>query len=646
MKKYHNNTVMTSVLDGDIIQLKKKLTKKENELSKLVEDRTCYTGFGINTTRKTRCGYTLKKYIILANKTVKRSQKLSKELTKNNSVSHEKQQILETISQIDYLVKKIQEEYDLEKDQEESSTDNTAISDNITQCNNLVYELDKNYRLLKGKIKCYTGTGLIHGFGFGSKSLKKCSDNIRPSVLDAKKILSEKEKYDKIVKKDIDRATITSYISLEDTETLRRSQYDQDDIFRHQNDLLKKHIKKMMKMIAKIKHLTTVLNDKNTQKSQSSFKEKSSKTKSSVKSHISPKPKSLQEESSQTTCTQSQSTPVLPEVAKKLNNLKIVNLYIVAHGSENLNNRLSKDLISNTFVNTIGKLNLSSIGYGLITTAKGEPPTDSINFDSFSQVWSIVDYLRDQFGKNPPSVVNESIARIYANEPVKKYGISKVSTETSEYTKQRLRRDRRPEEYMRSFQYEKKYTFHNDWEEDLMGVWIVGTQNVDQNITDLLMKPFRELKDSTVIEEVKANNLINKKNFDSLIEKFLSKVPSSKVKRNDLILEKHTPEDPVSGWILYNHPDSIPKYINVYTEEVKLIRPGIDRVKHQMFLLTDLLKLFKKMGFDHVNIVEDSCRTVRDYGDSISETLVREASGEEKKSYQSNLEGWLRRGFG
>ena len=246
---------MTSVLDTNTIyksnsnseesvfsKLISDLTNKNIDLTNLVVlDRECYTGLGINTHRKTPCGYRLKRYISLANKTIKRSTKLFIELKKkyqsmNFTISQDKkEEISKTISQIDYLHKKIQEEYDLEKDLVESRSNNTdTISQTITKIETLISELDTNYASLKGEIKCYTGTGFIHGFGFGNKTLKKCAANVRPSVLDAKKILSEKDKYSKIVKKVINHAKQLYSIDLEDTQSLRTSGYKQEDIFMNQ----------------------------------------------------------------------------------------------------------------------------------------------------------------------------------------------------------------------------------------------------------------------------------------------------------------------------------------------------------------------------------------------------------------------------
>jgi len=69
--------------------------------------------------------------------------------------------------------------------------------------------------------------------------------------------------------------------------------------------------------------------------------------------------------SSQTdTSIQEELSTLIP--AEEVDPLKIVDVYIVAHGGELLNYKLSENLISNTFVNNIGKLNLCQVGYGLI----------------------------------------------------------------------------------------------------------------------------------------------------------------------------------------------------------------------------------------------------------------------------------------
>jgi hypothetical protein len=324
--------------------------------------------------------------------------------------------------------------------------------------------------------------------------------------------------------------------------------------------------------------------------------------------------------------------------------LKIVDIYIVAHGGELLNYKLSENLISNTFVNNIGKLNLCQVGYGLISAAEGTEATGVIKPDSFSQVWSIVDYLRDQFGKNPPSVVNESIARIYANEPVKSHTV--ISEEKESYVKQRERTDRIPEEYMRSFQYQKRYSLHNNQEEDLMGVWIVGTHNVSPELTEKLMEPFRGLEDDTVFEKVRANNLINKKNYDALLSRFsLSEHP---LLEDLLDLEPHSEETPLPlGWMTRMNPETgMNYYSNFLTGKVQFDRPETEKKIYQIFRLSELLKLFQLLGFDHVNIIEDSCRTVINYGNLIPETLVRQISGEEQESYQRKLDERRGRGFG
>lgn len=347
--------------------------------------------------------------------------------------------------------------------------------------------------------------------------------------------------------------------------------------------------------------------------------------------------------SSQTdTSIQEELSTLIP--AEEVDPLKIVDVYIVAHGGELLNYKLSENLISNTFVNNIGKLNLCQVGYGLISAAEGTEATGVIKPDSFSQVWSIVDYLRDQFGKNPPSVVNESIARIYANEPVKSHTV--ISEEKESYVKQRERTDRIPEEYMRSFQYQKRYSLHNNQEEDLMGVWIVGTHNVSPELTEKLMEPFRGLEDDTVFEKVRANNLINKKNYDALLSRFsLSEHP---LLEDLLDLEPHSEETPLPlGWMTRMNPETgMNYYSNFLTGKVQFDRPETEKKIHQIFRLSEVLKLFQLLGFDHVNIIEDSCRTVINYGNLIPETLVRQISGEEQESYQRKLDERRRRGFG
>jgi len=372
------------------------------------------------------------------------------------------------------------------------------------------------------------------------------------------------------------------------------------------------------------------------------YGEKKRRSRSSARSSARSSPRSESVSSQTDTLIQEELSALIP--AKVVDPLKIVDIYIVAHGGELLNYKLSEDSISNTFVNNIGKLNLCQVGYGLISAAEGTEATGVIKPDSFSQVWSIVDYLRDQFGKSPPSVVNESIARIYANEPVKSYTV--ISEEKESYVKQRERTDRIPEEYMRSFQYQKRYSLHNNQEEDLMGVWIVGTHNVSPELTEKLMEPFRGLEDDTVFEKVRANNLINKKNYDALLRRFsLSKHP---LLEDLLDLEPHSEETPLPlGWMIRMNPETgMNYYSNFLTGKVQFDRPETEKKIHQIFRLSELLKLFQLLGFDHVNIIEDSCRTVINYGNLIPETLVRQISREEKESYQSKLDERRGRGFG
>ena len=270
--------------------------------------------------------------------------------------------------------------------------------------------------------------------------------------------------------------------------------------------------------------------------------------------------------------------------------LKTIVLFIFLHGEETLNIPLDVS-ISNTLINPSGKLGLCVYGNKF---KKSNYTLDT--FDYYKTLLEESKTIND---------FNYIMSNMYSNTdlhyPPKK-SLEKLHKQNFDYFSKEYEFSRTDtSNYVRNYIYDKVYSFQNDNLNNNMGIYILGTKHVSDEINSVLTEPLIDFDTSSPESILNSYNITNKNVYFNMIYNFVSRFGFFDVERSSLSDDT----DNTSGRSRYNN-----------------------------ILLSSILRLFQNMGFEHVDIVEMSCRYIKDEEYMESYPLIRQISNVEKQNYK------------
>jgi hypothetical protein len=280
----------------------------------------------------------------------------------------------------------------------------------------------------------------------------------------------------------------------------------------------------------------------------------------------------------------------------KHSKLKSVTIYISMHGGENIDESLTSPIL-NTVVSKIGRLGLCSWG----------PPISSMNF------YKKLVTLNNQF--EGPSVIENNLS--YSKQ---------IQNKLDKELKQRLAEEHNlpwseigreykkavrynPSEYIRTYTHDKTFSVGLDQFTLTYGIYIIGVNNMDDKMYSALRKP----------------------------NKIQYTYPNKEVVD---ILEKGTQQTESFPHYLTNQSYNLlnTDYLFNISEAITGQKFGFDKsietekytnIPHyDKVYLSDILTYFKKLGVEHVNIIDDSCRFTKQ-----PPPLLRQESFKEKQGW-------------
>ena len=270
--------------------------------------------------------------------------------------------------------------------------------------------------------------------------------------------------------------------------------------------------------------------------------------------------------------------------------LKTIVLFIFLHGSENLDTELNVP-ISNSVINPTGRLGLCS--YAENFTEPNEILKDVNKYKTLLKETNNINFfnyiMSDMFSHSNLFSPSKRVLR-------RDYG-KKFKYFSQEYNKPKHKSDN----YVRSYIYDKLYSFEDDVFNNNMGIYILGTKHVSDEINSVLTEPLIDFDTSSPESILNSYNITNKNVYFNMIYNFVSRFGFFDVERSSLSDDT----DNTSGRSRYNN-----------------------------ILLSSILRLFQNMGFEHVDIVEMSCRYIKDEEYMESYPLIRQISNVEKQNYK------------
>ena len=270
--------------------------------------------------------------------------------------------------------------------------------------------------------------------------------------------------------------------------------------------------------------------------------------------------------------------------------LRSIVLFVFLHGEEKLKTRLNIP-ISNTVINPSGKLGLCVYGKEL---HKSDYTLDIVNYYKTllkeSRTINDFNYIMSNMFSNtnmhyPPKKSLEKLHKQNFDYFSKEYEFSRTDTSN----------------YVRNYTYDKMYTFNNDEFNNNMGIYILGTKHVSDEINSVLTEPLIDFNTSSPESILNAYNITNKNVYFNMIYNFVSRFGFFDVENSNLSNDV----DNTSGRNRFNN-----------------------------ILLSRILRLFYNMGFEHVDIVEMSCRSIPKETYMASFPLIRQTSFDEKANYK------------
>jgi hypothetical protein len=270
--------------------------------------------------------------------------------------------------------------------------------------------------------------------------------------------------------------------------------------------------------------------------------------------------------------------------------LRTIVLFVFLHGEETLNVPLDVP-ISNTLINPSGKLGLCVYSKEL---HKSDYTLDIVNYYKTllkeSRTINDFNYIMSNMFSNtnmhyPPKKSLEKLHKQNFDYFSKEYEFSRTDTSN----------------YVRNYTYDKMYTFNNDEFNNNMGIYILGTKHVSDEINSVLTEPLIDFNTSSPESILNAYNITNKNVYFNMIYNFVSRFGFFDVENSNLSNDV----DNTSGRNRFNN-----------------------------ILLSRILRLFYNMGFEHVDIVEMSCRYIKDEEYMESYPLIRKHSFDEKQNYK------------
>lgn len=271
--------------------------------------------------------------------------------------------------------------------------------------------------------------------------------------------------------------------------------------------------------------------------------------------------------------------------------LKTIVLFIFLHGTEPLQNELNIP-ISNSVVNPTGRLGLCAYSTDLYKE---------------NQTLNIFNYYRTLLQESKTiNDFNYIMSNVYSNTKIytpPDEAIKFKYNKNSDYflKEYNISRDN-PENYVRNYIYDKKYSFLNDAFNKTMGIYILGTKHVSNEINNVLTQPFIKFNKDSPASILNAYNIIDENVYFNLIYNFVTRFGFFDVENSNL----SDVFDNTSGRNRFN---------NIF--------------------LSRVLRLFYNMGFEHVDIVEISCRRIEDEKYMTNYPLIRRHSISEKENYKN-----------
>ena len=270
--------------------------------------------------------------------------------------------------------------------------------------------------------------------------------------------------------------------------------------------------------------------------------------------------------------------------------LRTIVLFIFLHGEEKLKTRLDVP-ISNTLINPSGKLGLCVYSKEL---HKSDYTLDTFNYYKTllesSRTINDFNYVMSNMYSNTNifSPFKETLKRSYGKNVdyfSKEYEFSRTDTSN----------------YVRNYTYDKMYGFGDDIYNNNMGIYILGTKHVSDEINSVLTEPLIKFNKDSPESILNAYNIINENVYFNMIYNFVSRFGFFDVENSSLSDDI----DNTSGRNRFNN-----------------------------ISLSSILRLFQNMGFEHVDIVEMSCRYIKDEEYMESYPLIRKHSFDEKQNYK------------
>jgi hypothetical protein len=278
--------------------------------------------------------------------------------------------------------------------------------------------------------------------------------------------------------------------------------------------------------------------------------------------------------------------------------LKSVTLYIAMHGGENIDWPLSSSIL-NTVVSKIGRLGLCSWG----------PPISSVHF--YKKLVDLNTYYEG------PSVIENNL--VYSKDihnkldPLLAKNLSEEHNTTwseigPEYN---IAVNYKSTEHIRTYTHDKVFSIGLDSVTLTYGIYIVGINNIDGQLYKALRTPNRRpfpdpdkkavdiletsLRKKDSIAHYKLNQSYNLLNTDYLyaISKKITGRPFG-----------------------FDNSEKIQNYTNVD--------------HYNKVYLSDILNYFEKLGVEHVNIIDESCRVSPQ-----PPALLRQESSKEKQGWET-----------
>jgi len=270
--------------------------------------------------------------------------------------------------------------------------------------------------------------------------------------------------------------------------------------------------------------------------------------------------------------------------------LRTIVLFVFLHGEEKLKTRLNIP-ISNTVINPSGKLGLCVYGK---------------NFNESDYTLDIVNYYKTLLKESRTiNDFNYIMSNMFSNTnmhyPPKK-SLEKLHKQNFDYFSKEYEFSRTDtSNYVRNYTYDKMYGFGDDIYNNNMGIYILGTKHVSDEINSVLTEPLIDFNTSSPESILNAYNIINENVYFNMIYNFVSRFGFFDVENSSLSDDV----DNTSGRNRFNN-----------------------------ILLSRILLLFYNMGFEHVDIVEMSCRYIKDEEYMESYPLIRKHSFDEKQNYK------------